>query len=219
MVLSSFVNSEIMFANLIEGELLERVEVEKKAENSRKMIKGETPPHPYQPSSDQIRESLKIINEETLQLTEFLLQEDKLIKELCVLLKQVLKQLNISFKIPSKVFPQTWKSQWIILNDEAHLVFIDNEDEVKSKALEDCPSQVILNVALFIIPELSSSLTSFRKKISSRISIFDRINQELRNIRNAVANRPKKLEEYMNQANNGVNKNPSEENKRKKESV
>lgn len=215
-----------MFANLVEVKFLERVEVEKKAESSQKMIKGETSPHSYQPSSDQIRESLKIINEETLQLTDFLLQEDKLIRELCVLLKQVLKQLNISFKIPSKVFPQTWNSQWIILNDEAHLVFIDNENEVKSKALEDCPPQVILNVALFIIPELSKSLTSYRKKISSRIGIFDRINQELRNLRNAVANHPKKLEVYMNPANNGVKKGqlakqkaPSEENKRNRESV
>ena len=208
-----------MFANLIEVRLLERVEVEKKAENSQRMIKGETSPHSYQPSSDQIRESLRIINEETLQLTEFLLQEDKLVKELCVLLKQVLKQLNISFKIPSKVFPQAWNSQWIILNDEAHLVFVDNENEVKSKALEDCPPQVILNVALFIIPELSKSLTSYRKKISSRIDIFDRINQELRNIRNAVANRPNKLEEYINPASNRVKKGAIEENKRNKEIV
>lgn len=204
---------------------MEKAEVEEKSiENSKKMIKEETPPRPYQPSSDQMQESLRIINEETLQLREFLLQERICIRELCVLLKQVLKQLNMSFNLPANVFPQTKKPQRIILNDEAHLIFVNNKNEVKSKALEDYPPQVILNVASFIIPELSRSLTSYRKKISSRIGLFDMINHELRNLRNILANRPKKLEEDINPANNGVKKGllakqkgPSEENERNKE--
>jgi hypothetical protein len=204
---------------------LENVEVEKKSsENSKKTIKGEI--SPYRPSSDQIQESLRIINEETLQLSEFLLQEEKLIKELCVLLKQVLRRLSASFNLPSNIFPQTWKTQRIILNDEAHLIFINSENKVKSKALEDFPPQVILNVVSFIIPELSKSLTSYRKRISLRIGLFDRINQELRNIRSIFASHPKKLEENMNPLNNGVKKailakqrSPGEENKRDKESA
>lgn len=206
---------------------MEKAEVEEKSiENSKKMIKGETLPRPYQPSSEQMQEFLKIMNEETLQLSEFLLQEEKLIKELCVLLKQVLKQLNMSFNLPANVFPQTWKTQRIILNDEAHLIFVNNKNEVKSKALEDYPSQVILNVASFIIPELSRSLISYRKEISSRIGLFDRINQELRTLRNILANRPKKFEEDINPVNDGVKKaliakqkGPSAENKRNKESA
>lgn len=204
---------------------MENVEVEKKSsENSKKTIKGEI--SPYRPSSDQIQESLRIINEETLQLSEFLLQEEKLIKELCVLLKQVLRRLSASFNLPSNIFPQTWKTQRIILNDEAHLIFINSENKVKSKALEDFPPQVILNVVSFIIPELSKSLTSYRKRISLRIGLFDRINQELRNIRSIFASHPKKLEENMNPLNNGVKKailakqrSPGEENKRDKESA
>jgi hypothetical protein len=97
---------------------------------------------------------------------------------------------------------------------------------VKSKALEDFPPQVILNVVSFIIPELSKSLTSYRKRISLRIGLFDRINQELRNIRSIFASHPKKLEENMNPLNNGVKKailakqrSPGEENKRDKESA
>ncbi len=215
-----------MFDSLLEVKLLEKTEVEKEVEYSQKMIKGETPSYDYQPSSDQIHESLRIINEETLQLSEFLLQEEKLIEELCVLLKNVLKQLNMSVNVPSNVFLQTWKVQRIILNEEAHLIFIINENEVKSKALEDCPPQVILNIALCIIPELSKLLTYYRKNISSRIEIFDRIVQEIGNIPNAFSNSPEKLEVYMNPVNNGAKKGPvakqkssDKENKRNKEST
>jgi len=174
---------------------LEKVEVEEKSsENSQGISGGETLPS-YQTSGDPMQESLKVIKEETLQLSEFLWQEEKLIKELCVLLKHVLKQLNMSFNLPATVFPQTEKTQRIILNDEAHLILINDKNEVKSKALEDFPPHVIFNIASFIIPELSKSLASYRKKISLRVGFFERINQELRNIRNIFANRPKKLEE------------------------
>lgn len=185
---------------------MEKAEVEEKSsENSQSMITEETPPQ--QTSGDKIQESLRIMNEETLQLSEFLLQEDKLIKELCVLLKQVLKQLNISFNLPPNVFPQTEKMQRVILNDEAHLILINNKNEVRSKALEDYPPHVIFNLVSVIIPELSKSLASYRKKISSRISFFERINQELRNVRNIFANRPKKLEEDKpNPIDDGVKK-------------
>ncbi len=193
---------------------MEKAEVEEKSSaNSQEMIKGETPLH-YEPSSDNIKESLKIMNEETLQLSEFILQEEKLSKELCVLLKHVLKRLNMSFDLPTNVFPHTSKTQLIILNDEAHLIFTNNKNEVKSKALEYYPPQIILTVASFIIPELSKSLTSYRKRISLRISLFERINQELRNVRNAFGNNPKKLEGDLNSLNNEVKKN-----KRKKESA
>lgn len=207
---------------------MEKAEVEEKSiENSKKMIKGETLPHPYQPSNEQMQESLKVMNEETLQLSEFLLQEEILCRELCVLLKQVLKHLNMSFNLPANVFPQTEKTQRIILNDEAHLIFVNNKNEVKSKALEDYPPQVILNVASFIIPELSRSLTSYRKEIGSRIDLFERINNELRNFRNIFVNRPRKLlEEDINPADNRLKRAPlakqkgfSEENKRDKESA
>jgi len=74
---------------------LEKAEVEEKSvENSKEHIKGETLPCRYQSSSGQMQESLSVMNEETLELRDFILQEEIRIKELCVLLKQVLKQLN-----------------------------------------------------------------------------------------------------------------------------
>lgn len=206
---------------------MEKVEVEeKRIEDSTKMVKGETLPRPHQSSSEQTQESLRIINEETSQLSEYLLQEGKLIRELCVLLRHILKRLKMNFRLPANVFSQTWKTQRIILTDEAHLVFVNNRNEVKSKALEDYPPKVILNVASFIIPELSKTLTSYREDVSARIGMFNKINQELRSLRNTLANRQKNLEEDVNPDGNGVKKIlltkqkvSSEENKRNTEST
>lgn len=184
---------------------MERAEVEEKsAENSKRTARGETLPHPYQASRGQIQESLRIIKEETSQLSESLLQEEVRIKELCVLLKQVLRKLNISFKIPKDIVPQTWKAQRTILTDEAHLIFANDKDEVKSKALVDHSPQVILNVVSFIIPKLSRSLASYRKEVGSRTELFDRINHELRNLHNIFVNRSNKTDEYMNPAESNV---------------
>ena len=91
------------------------------------------------------------------------------------------------------------------MNDEAHLILINDQNEVRSKALEDYPPQVVFNVVSFVVPELSRSLTSYRKRISLRISLFDRVNQELRNLRNIFADSPRKMGE-SNPVDDGVKK-------------
>lgn len=183
---------------------MEKAEVEDKSSvNSQKINGGETPLN--QTSSDQILESLRIISEESMQLSEVVWQEEKLIEELNVLIKAVLKQLNISIYIPPDVFPQAPRTQRIILNDEAHLIFINDQNEVQSKALQDYPREIIFNLALFVVPELSKSLSSYRKRVSERVRLFDRINQELRNLRNIFENHSKMIgEDKRNPIDNGV---------------
>jgi len=192
--------------------LLEKAEVQdKSSEGSPIVVTGEASSAPSPPSGDQIQESLKVLSEETLQLSEFLWQEEKLIKELCVLLKLVLGQLNLSFNLPTNILPKTDKVQRIILNDEAHLILINDQNEVRSKALEDLPSPVIFNIVSFVVPELGKSFTSYRKRISLRISFFERVNQELRNIRDIFLNSQKKAEEGS-PINDGVKKALSPQN-------
>lgn len=63
---------------------MEKAEVEEKSvENSKGHIKGETLPRRYQSSGGQMQESFSVMNEETLELREFILQEEIRIKELC----------------------------------------------------------------------------------------------------------------------------------------
>ena len=72
---------------------------------------------------EKFLDSLKVINEEALQLSEFLIEDKKLAKELCRLIKPILKHLNISFPIPSRAIPIPEKSDQIILNEDGHLIF------------------------------------------------------------------------------------------------
>lgn len=181
--------------------LLEKVGVQQQGGgDSQSIVMAEIPPTAPadQVSSDPIDEALKNLNEEALQLSEFLDHEEKLIKELCVLLRQVLGQLKISFSIPVSVVPPAWRSLRMYLNAEAHVISINDKNEVTSKALENYPPHVIFNIVSFVLPELSKSLTSYRQKISSRINLFDRINQELKNLGKIFVNNPRKLEEDGN---------------------
>ena len=156
--------------------------------------------------NEQMQESLKILSEETLQLSELIWQEAKLTKEFCAVLKQVLRQLKISFNLPVNVITQGQRLQQAILNPEAHLILINDKNEVESRALEDYPPDVISNMISFIVPELSKSLTLYRQKIAVRIDVFDRVNRELRNLRNMSDNRSDKNEEGSGPVEDGIKK-------------
>jgi len=186
---------------------LEKVEVEQKgSENSQPLILAENPPEAAPQLNEQTQEYLKVLSEETLQLSELIWQESKLTREFCALLKQVLKQLNMSFNLPVNIFSQGAKLRQVILNSEAHLILINDKNEVESKALEDYPSAVVFNLVSFIIPELGKSLSLYRQRISVRIEFFDRVNRELRNLRNMSENRSSKLENDNDKIEDGVRK-------------
>ena len=163
--------------------------------------------------NEQMQESLKVLSEETLQLSELIWQEAKLTKEFCAVLKQVLKQLKISFNLPVNLVANGQRLQQAILNPEAHLILINDKNEVESRALEDYSPDVISNMISYIVPELSKSLTLYRQKIAVRIDLFDRVNRELRNLRNMSDNRSDKNEEGSGPVEDGVKKTLMEQNR------
>jgi len=125
---------------------------------------------------------LKGINEETLQLSEFLIEEKKLAHQLCDLLKHILSYLKMSVTIPSKAVPFFKKTKEIILNAQGNLIFVDEEGRVDSTLLEDCPTDIIVMVAWSFIPQLKKSISLYRKKVSLRVDFFNKINRELNNV-------------------------------------
>jgi len=127
-------------------------------------------------------DSLKVINEEILQLSEFLIEDKKLAQELCKLIKQVLKHLNLSFVIPARAIPLFKETEQIILNEEGHLIFVHEKNKVSSRALEEYPPEIILIVFLDIIPKLGRLLKLYRKKVGMRVNFFEKIYRELENV-------------------------------------
>jgi len=140
----------------------------------------------------RFNELLTTISEETIQLSEFLMEEKKLIQELCMFLRHILKRLNMTFDIPLKAVPEMQtKAKKIVLNREGHLIVMYEKDKVNSRVLEDYPPEIVLSVIWNIIPELEKSIKTYRKKISERVGIFERIRKELKNI-NRVFSSPNK---------------------------
>jgi len=175
--------------------------------NSQPLILAEPPTGGSSALSEQMQESLRVLSEETLQLSELIWQEAKLTREFCALLKQVLSQLNMSFNLPVNIFSSEGrKLQQVILNPEAHLILINDKNEVESKALEDYSPSVMFNLVSFIIPELAKALALNRQRLNVRIELFDKVNRELRNLRNMSDSRLNGGEDEYNHVEDGIKK-------------
>ncbi len=153
------------------GELLDEKEIEK----SRVEIE------------QKLQELLKSISEETLQLSEFLMEENKMTEEICLSLKQILKKLNVSFNIPPRDIPLRRNAKKIILNEEGHLILVYEKGEVHSAFLAEYPPEIVMAVLWVIMPEMAKVIMLYRKKISTRINFFGKIKKELKGAAKAIA--------------------------------
>jgi hypothetical protein len=134
----------------------------------------------------KLQELLKSINEETLQLSEFLMEESKLIKELCGSLRQILKRLNVSFNIPPQNLPLPKRVQKVILNEEGHLILVYEKGEVNSAFLAEYPPEIVMAALWIVMPELAKVVMLYRKKISTRVNFFGKVKKELKSVVKAI---------------------------------
>ena len=115
-------------------------------------------------------------------MSEFLIEDKKLAQELCKILRQVLKHLNLSFVIPSRAIPISKEIDQIILNEEGHLIFVYEKNKVDSKALEEYPPEIIFFVFLNVIPKLGKLLRLYRQRVGMRVNFFEKMYRELENV-------------------------------------
>jgi hypothetical protein len=134
----------------------------------------------------KLQELLRSLSEETLQLSEFLMEEKKLVNDLCISFKRILKKLNVSFNIPPRDIPVKKKVKKVILNEEGHLILVYEKGEVYSAFLAEYPPEILMAVLWIITPELAKVIMLYRKKISTRVNFFGKIKKELKNIAKAI---------------------------------
>jgi len=164
----------------------------------------------------KMQEILQILDEETLQLSEFLIEEKKLTVELCTFLRHILKKLNISFNIPPKSIPLREKTKKVVLNEECHLILMYEKGEVDSMFLAEYPSEVVMAVLWNVLPELAKAITIYRKKITTRVNFFGKLRKQLRNIFKAIATSRKESESVEEETVDAV-KHALEEQKTQEE--
>lgn len=134
----------------------------------------------------KLQEILKEINEETLQLSEFLIEEEKMMNELCLSLKQILKKLNVSFSIPARDVPIGKNVKKAILNEEGHLILVYEKGEVYSAFLAEYPPETVMAVLWLVMPELAEVITLYRKQISTRVNFFGKLKKELKSVAKTI---------------------------------
>lgn len=136
----------------------------------------------------RFQEFLKAISEETSQLAQFLVQERKLTRELCSLLTHILKNLKISFTIPSECLTALGEeAKQVRLGRDGHLQIMRNDGKVDSRLLEEHSPEIVLKVLLVIIPELERMIKTCRRNASRRIGLLERIRHELKTMQEAFA--------------------------------
>lgn len=146
---------------------------------------------------NKFNEFLRALNEESSLLNEFLAEEKKLTDELCELLTQILRRLKISFNIPPQYVANVGEARQIKLNSEGHLIIIRDEDKVDSKLLQNYPPEIVLTVLWVIVPEFERVIKVYRKKISRRVSLLEKVKQELKNIQKAFSPEEKESFEQL----------------------
>lgn len=149
---------------------------------------------------EKFLDSLKVINEEILQLSEFLIEDKKLAQELCRLVKPILEHLNLSFTIPVRAIPLFKKIDQIILNEDGHLIFVHEKNKIDSKALKEYPPEIVLLVFLNIIPKLGKVLKLYRRKVGMRVNFFEKIYRELENAKRTFVTSNQSLDKGLEEA-------------------
>jgi len=137
-------------------------------------------------SEQKLQEILKNMNEETLQLNDFLTEESKLVSELCNSLKEILKKLNISLAIPHQDLPIQKKIKKAVLKQDGNLVLTEENGEAKSAYLAEYPPETVMAVLWIVIPALANAITRYRKRLSTRVNFFQGIKKELKNAARAI---------------------------------
>lgn len=179
--------------------------VSKKEEGSQKEMVEETVFRPVQISGNsgevlvkkgedkqeievdqRLQELLKCISEETLQLRGFLTEENRLMNELCLSIKQIMKKLRVSFSIPPQNIQVKKKAKRVILKGDGHLMLVYEKGEVHSAFLAEYPPGVVMTVLWVVIPKLAEVVAEYRKKVSKRIGFFRKLKKELKSIAKAV---------------------------------
>ncbi|MGD8545397.1 MAG: hypothetical protein PVH12_04385, partial [Candidatus Bathyarchaeota archaeon] len=112
-----------------DGELMTRVEDQQEEEGTGFIYPVQVPSEEGEVLAEKEKEEermeqelhkfLNSIGEETLQLKEFLSEENRLMNELCISIRKILKKLNIAFNIPPQKVPLRREAKRVILNEEA----------------------------------------------------------------------------------------------------
>jgi len=129
-----------------------------------------------------LSELLQSIREGAQTLVESRAEDARLSRELCAALAAYTGGLEITLEIPPEAIPQFHDAEKMFLSPEGHLVVVDRQGRVSSKALEEFPTEMVLTVVWNALPQLKSKIAGFTERLARRIDILERIGHEFRGL-------------------------------------
>lgn len=125
---------------------------------------------------------LQSIHEGAQILVESRDRAARLVGELCASLTAYTEWLGVTIELPPETVPQFYNAEKIVLTPNSHLVVIDRQGKVDSKALEEYPTEIMLIVVWNALSQLQSAMQRYAQRLGERIDILDRISSELRSL-------------------------------------
>ena len=138
-----------------------------------------------QQNEQKMQELLQSMNEESAKLSGYLAEENKIMIDLCNSLVQVTKKLHVSFDIPPRDLSLQRNTRKALLSEEGYLK-IQYDEDTHSAFLAEYSSEVVMTVLWVVVPELTKAISVYRKRANSRISFFEGLKKELKNIARAI---------------------------------
>jgi len=133
---------------------------------------------------DKLGEFFKGFVEEVTQLNKSLIEEKRMINELCNLLAQILGSVGTSLDIPVQRMKRLRNAKQIRVSSEGQILVIC-EDGVESE-LKFYPTEMIHEILWAIFPEVVKAIRNYKDKVIKRVTLLGKIKSELTDLRRAL---------------------------------
>ena len=138
-----------------------------------------------------LSELLPSIRESAQALVESKAEDARLSRELCDALTAYTEWLDLTLELPPETIPEFYNVEKMFLSPKGRLVVVDRQGRVRSKALKEHPTEIVLTVVWNTLPKLQSKIERYADRLSERIELLGRINQELKNLPTSAEEPPK----------------------------
>ncbi|MBS7632030.1 hypothetical protein KEJ15_00165 [Candidatus Bathyarchaeota archaeon] len=139
-------------------------------------------------SEEKLQELLALLSRETQQISEYLTEEKVLVKEVCQLLKHILKELQVNLTIAGQNLNGKNKvAKNAVLDEEGYLTLIYENNEKTTASLAEYPSAIVMAILQNVVPELAKAVNTYKKKLNKRTRFLENVKKELKSLAKTIS--------------------------------
>lgn len=130
---------------------------------------------------------LEEIRNNILQITELESEEKRLILNLCSIIKKILNCLDfLSYTLPATILKEHSNVIDALLSRKGELILKRSDGLVEIMNLEDCPSEWVISIFTYLVPQLKELAISYKQKILNRVSFLEKINRSVQSMEQVI---------------------------------